>query len=161
MKQAIQKGFTLIELMIVVAIIAILAAVAIPAYQDYITRAQVSECVSLLGAARTPVLGEFLNSNEWPESGGAGEDGEGAVDGLEDLVRVRTGNNCEGMTAAADGSGGSISITVKGGRADGLIITQTYTELTGGWLCWIDDRDMDRFVPAVCRNDSGAEVEPE
>lgn len=58
MKQ-IQKGFTLIELMIVVAIIGILAAVAIPAYTDYTARAQASEAVELLGGLKTPVS-EFI-----------------------------------------------------------------------------------------------------
>lgn len=55
----IHQGFTLIELMIVVAIIGILAAVAIPAYTDYTARAQVSEAVSLLGGLKTPVA-EFI-----------------------------------------------------------------------------------------------------
>jgi type IV pilus assembly protein PilA len=65
MKQ-LQKGFTLIELMIVVAIIGILAAVAIPAYQDYIARAQVSEAVSLMGSAKTPLAEYFADKGAWP-----------------------------------------------------------------------------------------------
>ena len=55
MMKNIQKGFTLIELMIVVAIIGILAAVAIPAYQDYTAKAQASEAFSLLAAQKTPI----------------------------------------------------------------------------------------------------------
>jgi len=65
MKQ-LQKGFTLIELMIVVAIIGILAAVAIPAYQDYIARAQVSEAVSLLGSGKTPLTEYYNDKGLWP-----------------------------------------------------------------------------------------------
>ncbi len=62
----LQQGFTLIELMIVVAIIGILAAIAIPAYQDYTIRAQVSEGLSLAAAAKAAVAEDFLNEGEAP-----------------------------------------------------------------------------------------------
>ncbi|MDH2244101.1 pilin [Pseudomonas sp. GD03909] len=66
MKAQMQKGFTLIELMIVVAIIGILAAVAIPAYQDYITRGQVTEAVSLAGGLKSPLAEYGADKNAWP-----------------------------------------------------------------------------------------------
>ena len=62
----LQQGFTLIELMIVVAIIGILAAIAIPAYQDYTIRAQVSEGLNLAAAAKAAVAESFLNTGEAP-----------------------------------------------------------------------------------------------
>jgi type IV pilus assembly protein PilA len=64
--RTLQKGFTLIELMIVVAIIGILAAIAIPAYQDYTIRAQVSEGMSLAAAAKAAVAEDFLNEGAAP-----------------------------------------------------------------------------------------------
>ena len=64
--KAIQKGFTLIELMIVVAIIGILAAVALPAYQDYTTRAKITEGITLAGSAKTAVAEHRLSKNSWP-----------------------------------------------------------------------------------------------
>jgi len=64
--KTLQKGFTLIELMIVVAIIGILAAIAIPAYQDYTIRAQVSEGMTLAAAAKAAVAESFLNDGEAP-----------------------------------------------------------------------------------------------
>ena len=68
MSKQVQKGFTLIELMIVVAIIGILAAIAIPAYQDYTIRAQVSEGMSLASGAKT-ALAEFYNQRgQFPDS---------------------------------------------------------------------------------------------
>ncbi|HFB9673957.1 TPA: fimbrial major subunit PilE, partial [Neisseria gonorrhoeae] len=63
----LQKGFTLIELMIVIAIVGILAAVALPAYQDYTARAQVSEAILLTEGQKSAVTEYYLNHGEWPE----------------------------------------------------------------------------------------------
>jgi type IV pilus assembly protein PilA len=64
--KTLQKGFTLIELMIVVAIIGILAAIAIPAYQDYTIRAQVTEGLNLAGAAKAAIAESYANTGVWP-----------------------------------------------------------------------------------------------
>lgn len=66
MLKTVQKGFTLIELMIVVAIIGILAAIAIPAYQDYTIRAQVTEGLNLAGAAKAAVAETYAQTGTWP-----------------------------------------------------------------------------------------------
>lgn len=69
MKKQLQQGFTLIELMIVVAIIGILAAIAIPAYQDYIARSQASEAPSLLGGLKTPIAEYWSQKGAMPSVG--------------------------------------------------------------------------------------------
>ncbi|ENX0835897.1 pilin, partial [Neisseria gonorrhoeae] len=67
----LQKGFTLIELMIVIAIVGILAAVALPAYQDYTARAQVSEAILLAEGQKSAVTEYYPNHGEWPENNGS------------------------------------------------------------------------------------------
>ncbi|EMS2902611.1 pilin, partial [Neisseria gonorrhoeae] len=66
----LQKGFTLIELMIVIAIVGILAAVALPAYQDYTARAQVSEAILLAEGQKSAVTEYYLNNGIWPANNG-------------------------------------------------------------------------------------------
>nr|WP_101128921.1 pilin [Neisseria meningitidis] len=67
----LQKGFTLIELMIVIAIVGILAAVALPAYQDYTARAQVSEAILLVEGQKSAVTEYYLNHGIWPSDNSA------------------------------------------------------------------------------------------
>jgi type IV pilus assembly protein PilA len=88
-----QAGFTLIELMIVVAIVGILAAIAIPAYQDYIARSQVSEAVATTGAMKTALTEHFASQGTWPDAGeyDADEGGrytQAGVHGASGLITV-------------------------------------------------------------------------
>ena len=147
MKQ-IQKGFTLIELMIVVAIIGILAAIAVPAYQDYIARAQVSEAVSLLGSAKTGLAEYFADKGFWPST-------------PSDVMASTTGKYTDMITAPNTGtiSGTSSTYTVQATMKTSTInsaitggIVQLSTPDSGKtWRCSYIAPMQERFVPGTCR----------
>jgi type IV pilus assembly protein PilA len=146
-----QKGFTLIELMIVVAIIGILAAVAIPAYQDYIARSQVSEAVSLLGSGKTPLSEYFADKGVWPSNASTAEGGVmGNVAGrYTSAITITAGGGVTTtivLTARMKDSGINSSITGK---------TMTLHSADGKtWVCSATTQGgtiSAQFVPASCR----------
>jgi type IV pilus assembly protein PilA len=107
MKRFIQKGFTLIELMIVVAIIGILAAVALPAYQDYTVRARVSEGMVLSTAAKTNVLDVLASGNPSANASGylVGYTSPAATRNVTSVVITQATGEIIVTTTAAAGAG--------------------------------------------------------
>jgi type IV pilus assembly protein PilA len=171
MKRAIQKGFTLIELMIVVAIIGILAAVALPAYQDYTVRARVTEGLSLAASAKTAVAENAANGNSF-YNGLVYPAATNNVSGI--TVAPETGVITIVYTARAGASGTNDAVTLvptsAGAALAGVAGTAPTTSApgsggsstvpTGGsisWLCGGANTDLpQKFLPASCRGNTGA-----
>ena len=150
MKQ--QKGFTLIELMIVIAIIGILAAIAIPAYQDYTIRSKVSEGLNLAGAAKLAVAETYDSKGDFPAVGN-----DNISYGLPTAASIA--GNYVGSVSAAGGSG-VITITYNenvGGipSANGRVfVLSPDTSSIGamGWTCGGGATNMpNKYLPATCR----------
>ena len=137
-----EGGFTLIELMIVIAIIGILAAVAIPAYQDYVVRAKVGEGFNLVAAAKTSVAETYQSSGAFPSSNGAA--------GLPNAASI-SGNNVTSVTVADTGI---ITILYEGTEAalsaTTIILTPTDENGSITWDCSLGSMDA-RYRPANCR----------
>ncbi len=137
-----QQGFTLIELMIVVAIIGILAAVALPAYQDYTARAQVSEAFSLASGLKIQVADVYADTGD--TSGIAS-----GADGIPAATDVKGK-----YTTQVEVDDGVIVATI-GGDASALVATKTVTlspVTNAGSLEWTCSSDADgKYLPAACR----------
>jgi len=163
----LQQGFTLIELMIVVAIIGILAAIAIPAYQDYTIRAQVTEGMNLAAAAKAAVAEDFLNEGTPP------------VDRADAGMSAAAGDTRGKYVTGVEVGNGVITVTYGGTQVNqqinGMILTLTPYEskdLSVAWRCgtapvpagtlllgtsagaataYVPPTVIDRYLPAACR----------
>ncbi len=142
-----QKGFTLIELMIVVAIIGILAAIAIPAYQDYTTRAKITEAVNAMAPAKTSVAEFYVSQGSMPvNAAAAGFSTDIGSKFVRSVTYARTSTTVGRLTVVITG-------TVGGGTAAAETILMDATGTPG------QNVDFDclpgtlatKFIPADCR----------
>ena len=146
-----QKGFTLIELMIVVAIIGILAAIALPAYQDYTKRAKLSEAILAASACRTTITEIYQSASSLPTGGNWGCESASGVSASKYVASVVTdGVGKVTVTSQAIGTGadGTIFLTpyVGASAAAATDIGKAITE----WKCG-PGTVLAKFLPGSCR----------
>ncbi|HGH6213372.1 TPA: pilin [Neisseria meningitidis] len=145
--KAIQKGFTLIELMIVIAIVGILAAVALPAYQDYTARAQMSEALTLAEGQKSAVVEYYSDNGTFPNSNtSAGIAASNEIKGKY-VASVKVEGNASVASITATMNSSNVNKDIKGKT---LVLVSKQNSGSFSWECKKGSVD-EKFLPSACR----------
>ena len=166
--KAIQKGFSLIELMIVIAIVGILAVIALPAYQDYTARAQVSEAILLMEGQKSAVVEYYADKGKWPKSNEEAGIADKSIIKGKYVAQVEVGG--DGVITAtmknadvnSEIKGKTVSLTPHATTATASATPGATASATANgsftWTCKSGTTNgvATKFLPSSCRPDSTA-----